>query len=107
MKALKTGAAKRDLTRLYSYLWEYNPQAAERFLHEVEAAILGLSEFPQKARRWISLHRQLEAVRVWPLIPQFPSYLIFYRPVADGVEVLRVIHGAKDVTAQDVIDALN
>ena len=27
------------------------------------------------------------------------SYIIFYRPVADGVEIIRVVHQARDTTA--------
>ncbi len=27
----------------------------------------------------------------------FERYLIFYRPLADGAEILRVIHGARDI----------
>lgn len=29
----------------------------------------------------------------------FPNHLIFYRPVEDGIEVLRVVHGAQDIEA--------
>jgi len=27
----------------------------------------------------------------------FDSYLIFYRPIAEGVEIYRVLHGARDL----------
>jgi len=27
----------------------------------------------------------------------FERYLIFYRPLTDGVEILRAIHGARDI----------
>jgi toxin ParE1/3/4 len=25
------------------------------------------------------------------------NYLIFYRPLADGIEIVRVLHGARDI----------
>ena len=30
-------------------------------------------------------------------IKGFEKHLIFYRPAADGIEVIRVIHGARDI----------
>ncbi|MGH9438287.1 MAG: type II toxin-antitoxin system RelE/ParE family toxin, partial [Terriglobia bacterium] len=32
-------------------------------------------------------------------VKDFPKYLIFYRPIRDGIEVVRVIHGARDIPA--------
>jgi toxin ParE1/3/4 len=31
------------------------------------------------------------------LSPAFRNYLIFYRELSDGVEIVRVLHGARDV----------
>jgi toxin ParE1/3/4 len=38
-------------------------------------------------------------VRVYPLPHGYCSYLVFYRPVAEGIEVIRVLHGARDLEA--------
>lgn len=39
--------------------------------------------------------------RLWGLrrvpITGFGNYLIFYRPIEGGIEVVRVIHGARDL----------
>ncbi len=32
-------------------------------------------------------------------IKGFRKYLVFYRPTASGIEILRVIHGARDLAA--------
>ena len=39
-------------------------------------------------------------IRSW-VVTEFTSYLIFYRELADGsgVEILRVLHGARDLDA--------
>ena len=29
----------------------------------------------------------------------FQNYIVFYRPLEDGVDVVRVIHGARDIQA--------
>jgi len=41
-------------------------------------------------------HPRWSAARTWPL-KGFERYLIFYRPLSDGVEILRVTHGARDI----------
>jgi toxin ParE1/3/4 len=38
----------------------------------------------------------LQGVRWFP-VKGFPKVLVFYRPLNDGVEVLRVLHGAQDL----------
>ena len=40
----------------------------------------------------------LEGVRMWR-ISGFENYLIFYRPIESGVEVIRVLHAKRDIRA--------
>jgi toxin ParE1/3/4 len=40
----------------------------------------------------------LADLRQWP-VPGFEKYLIFYRPAEDGIDVVRVLHGARDLDA--------
>lgn len=37
-----------------------------------------------------------EDIRVFP-VSRCKKYLIFYRPIAGGIEVLRVLHGVRDI----------
>ena len=30
---------------------------------------------------------------------RFRNHIVFYRPVADGIEILRVLHGARDLVS--------
>jgi toxin ParE1/3/4 len=32
-------------------------------------------------------------------VRRFDKHLIFYRPVADGIEVIRVLHASRDLAA--------
>jgi len=36
------------------------------------------------------------SVRCFP-ISRFPSHIVYYKPLADGVVIIRVIHGARDI----------
>lgn len=61
-----------------------------------QAAFRRLSEFPELGVR---RERFLEAagdVRMWPL-PAFPHYTVYYRPTGAGVEIVRILHGARDI----------
>jgi toxin ParE1/3/4 len=37
-------------------------------------------------------------LRIWR-IDGFPNHLIFYRPIEGGIEIVRVLHGARDIDA--------
>jgi len=47
------------------------------------------------AAEWFGDAR-LHNVRMWP-VPKFRRYLVFYRELADVVEIVRVVHGARDL----------
>jgi len=40
---------------------------------------------------------RLKAVRVFRVGEPFDKYLIFYQPLEDGIEILRVLHGSLDL----------
>jgi plasmid stabilization system protein ParE len=41
---------------------------------------------------------RLKGVRSW-LVSGFENYIIFYRAIPEGIEVLHVYHGARDIEA--------
>ena len=54
---------------------------------------------PERGHSWLTPHETLKDMRVWPLVPTFRKYLVFYRPIKGGVEILHVFHSARDITA--------
>ncbi|WP_020472301.1 type II toxin-antitoxin system RelE/ParE family toxin [Zavarzinella formosa] len=94
-----TGLAAEDVEGMTAYLRAAaGPALALRFVENAERAfgqildlpgigvLLGLDELPY------------EDVRRWH-VDGFERLLILYRPVADGVEVIRVLHAARDMPA--------
>lgn len=67
-----------------------------RFLRAVQEAYAFIRENPEAGPRGRYRNRRLRELRRWP-VPGFESYLVFYRPTEDGVEVARVLHGARDI----------
>jgi toxin ParE1/3/4 len=45
-------------------------------------------------------------LRVWP-VPGFDRHLVFYVERADYIDVLRVLHGARDIPAAPMDDPAN
>lgn len=91
--------ARRDLVEIYRYhAREAGLEVADRFLAQAEATFTRLAGMPGLGAPYEHEHPALADVRVSP-ISGFKTYLIFYRPVTGGIEVLRVLHGARDIPA--------
>ena len=88
--------AESDLDGIYAYLARNSPTAAERFLKAVQLALENLLMMPELGGRCEFRHKALADLRVWP-IHGFRKHLIFYRIMPDGIEIRRVIHGARDI----------
>jgi toxin ParE1/3/4 len=69
---------------------------AERFLVATQRAFEKLGTMPELAGRCESENPALAELRVWQ-VPGFRKYLIFYRVISNGIEIKRVIHGARDL----------
>jgi toxin ParE1/3/4 len=90
-------AAVRDLDEQAAYYTgRGSPGTANRWLDRAAATFEFVAKQPGIGAAWQSRKRELAAVRMW-LIEGFERHLVFYRPIADGIEVLRVVHGASDL----------
>ena len=89
--------ARQDLVEIFRYhAREAGLRAAQRFFTQAEATFTRLAGMPGIGARYEHEHPALAGVRVFP-VSRFKKYLVFYRPVADGIEVLRILHGARDI----------
>jgi toxin ParE1/3/4 len=95
-RATKKPQAESDLLTYYLYIHERNPKAADRFLSATQDAIEKLAQVPGMGAPRDFKNHELAGLRSWP-IRGFENYLIFYMPTAYGIDVLRVIHGARDL----------
>ncbi len=89
-------SAKRDLLECFVTIGESSEAAALRFLRAAESTFQLLAAQPRIGRLTNFPHPSLRGVRRFP-IKGFEKYLIFYRPTRGGAEVIRVIHGARDI----------
>ena len=93
---LRRDQAVSDLAAIAEHIAKDRPKSAERFLKEAEKTIESLADMPLLGGRCEFSSPHLQDVRIWS-VRKFRNYLIFYRPIDNGIEVLRVIHGARDL----------
>lgn len=95
-KATWRPRAEEDLTEAYLYIGADSGAAAERLMDAVDGALRFLFAQPGAGKRRGYRSLAVQGVRSWP-VRGFGSYLIFYRAVADGIEIVRFVHGARDI----------
>jgi toxin ParE1/3/4 len=88
--------ATLDLYQHYLYIGRDNPSAAERLLSAFKEDVDKLLRMPGMDAQRFYKKPKLRGMRSCP-IKGFNNYLVFYRPTVEGIEVLRVIHGARDI----------
>lgn len=88
--------AVTDIIEIADYIAADSPEAAERFLAAAEATFQGLLEMPGLGKMTDFPEPEFTGMRSWA-VRGFPKHLVFYRETSDGVEIVRVIHGARDL----------
>lgn len=89
--------ADRDADEAAEYLAiEANLDIAIQFLAALERAYQRLVEHPLVGAPVRVFDPRLSGLRFWP-VPGFERYLVFYVPAPAHIDVVRVLHGARDL----------
>jgi len=92
-----TEDADNDFAEQYVYFSENaGVEVADRFFAATRSTFDRLVEMPEIGRHPGFLNPQLSDIRVWQ-VKGFEKYLIFYRILHDEIEILRIIHGSRDI----------
>tara|TARA_R110002096_G_scaffold4501_34_gene21280 strand:+ start:1419 stop:1733 length:315 start_codon:yes stop_codon:yes gene_type:complete len=92
-----TSRADEDLAAILDYILADNPRAAEDVLQAIDRTMTLLDEHPGLGKHPDYLNEPCFADVCCRVVSKFPNYIIFYRPIAKGIQVLRIIHGARDL----------
>jgi toxin ParE1/3/4 len=86
----RSSKARADLLEIWLYIAERNPAAADRVLDAIEHVCGLIAAQPLSGR---------ERSEIAPGIRSFVvmSWVIFYRPHDEFVDIVRVVHGARDL----------
>ena len=87
-----TKQARRDLLEIWEHIADDNPSSADRLLDMLDARINRLAEHPFLGPARPDIRRDLRYLVC-------DNYLVLYRVLDDVVEVVRVLHGARNLTA--------
>lgn len=82
--------AQGDLREIWEFVSAKDVEAAMRLLKQITDKFDTLLSFPSAGRGRDDLIVGLRSLAVG-------RYIIFYQPEDDGIEVLRVLHGSRDV----------
>ena len=89
--------ADDEIDEIARYIARDNLEAGKRFYDAVEDALEKLARMPGMGAIREVRKPALQGLRSWP-IRHYENYLIFYRPLKEGgIEVLHVLHGARNV----------
>ena len=86
----RTPRAGRDLEEIWFFVAQDDPVAADRWLDTVEEKLGLIAGNPLMGVARPDIAPEL---RYYPV----GHYLLLYRLVAGGIEVVRVVHGARDL----------
>lgn len=90
-------AADRDLDDQAGYLArKAGLETALRLYDAAAATFERIARMPGIGERRESPNPRLAGLRV-SRVEGFEQHLIFYRPAGDGIEIVRVLHGARDI----------
>jgi toxin ParE1/3/4 len=84
--------AETDILEIWDYIADDSLAAADRWVDHLDEQFRVLATQPMMGRARDEL---APGVRSFP----FGRYVVFYVPLADGIDVVRVLHGARDIDA--------
>lgn len=88
--------AATDAEECAVYLGKQDYLLADCFLYALEQSLALLCRYPRAGKECQLQTPMVEGLRNW-YIPGFPNYLVFYRLTDVGIEVVRILHGARDL----------
>jgi len=92
-RILRTRAARSDYDEIWAYIAVRDLAAADRLVDQLDATLELLASTPHVGRKVDELAPD---IRCFPV----GNYLIFYRPIENGIQLIRLVHGARDITPE-------
>lgn len=86
----RTPQAHLDLVEIWLYIAQDNIKAADDLLDNIDKEIKLIAGSPKIGRKREELAKNLRSFPV-------SSYVIFYRIQPDRIEIIRILHGVRDI----------
>ncbi|MGK7890802.1 MAG: type II toxin-antitoxin system RelE/ParE family toxin [Leptolyngbyaceae cyanobacterium] len=82
--------ATRDLSEISDYFLQQSVDAGDRFVEAFDKKCQYLARFPYLGRSYAHIDEELRGTPVM-------GYIIFYQIIDDGIEILRIVSGYRDL----------
>ena len=97
-KFILAPCVEEELWAIWSFIARDNPDAATRVIEAAYQTFKSLARTPALGRLRKFHHPRLKGIHSWR-IEGFDNYIVFYRPMPEGIQVLHVYHGARNIEA--------
>ena len=84
--------AAEDLETIWVYIAQDSRDAADRFVLYIQGVFESILMYPLSGRARPELRNDLRSA-------PYGNYLILYRPTDSGIDIVRIVHGARDLEA--------
>ena len=91
MRIRRLPQAIRDVDDIWLHIAADNPAAATRMVERLSAGVARLADFPDSGRARPEIGAGARSVVVG-------RYLVLYRINGECVDIVRVVHGAREIT---------
>jgi toxin ParE1/3/4 len=90
-RIIRSPQAQRDVVQIWAHIAADNMKAADKLIDAFDQKLNILKDFPGMGQLREELASKLRSLPVG-------NYLLFYRPIPDGIELVRVLHGARNLS---------
>lgn len=87
--------AEEDLIEIWNYVAQFEAKAADRLLSELDMRLRLLSDFPLAGAIREDMPDGIRHLVIG-------QHIAFYRVTDNAVEIIRVLHGRRDITEKDM-----
>lgn len=98
-RILRRQKAAEDAESIADYIARDSLNTAVRFLENTESTLIELAKSKGTGSRFESDHLELANLRI-RRVKGFPNHFIFFIELRDAIEVVRILHGARDLDAE-------
>ncbi len=82
--------AQDDILEIWDYIAEGSKIEADRWVDKLDKKFALWATQPMMGRARVELAPRVRSVA-------FGRYVVFFEPLADGIDVIRVLHGSRDI----------
>ena len=90
-RVIYSPVANDDLDEIVDYLERFSPDFAERLVRTIRQKSRVHGRFPELGRQRDDLFQGLRSFAVG-------KYVVFFRPRPRGIDVVRILHGSRNIT---------